>query len=222
MKQLGKNIVLSLCIVATVLVVVGLKRKFGGATKETLLSQRPEDVERDEPVKSSPQPRVVQAKPLGQRDRASVSPTRPRYPESPNAVSPAKRSSISPIATTSPATQIANAPQPLATTDSPITATVGDEPPQAAVAMKPPTTPVSIRPLPEFVLTGPEDSFWSISEQVYGSGSYYRALFRHNEASVLRPDQLRAGIEVRTPPLSLLRDRYPTDFPTDALSLDGK
>jgi nucleoid-associated protein YgaU len=66
---------------------------------------------------------------------------------------------------------------------------------------------------PEFVLTGADDSFWSISEQVYGSGAYYRALFRHNESKVLRPDQLRPGIQVNTPPLEVLQKRYPTDFP---------
>ncbi|MDA1054673.1 MAG: hypothetical protein O3C40_29950 [Planctomycetota bacterium] len=69
--------------------------------------------------------------------------------------------------------------------------------------------------MPEFVLTGAEDSFWSISEQVYGSGVYYRALFCHNEAKVLRPDQLQAGIEVTTPPLDVLRERYPADFPAE-------
>ena len=63
-------------------------------------------------------------------------------------------------------------------------------------------------------MTGPEDSFWSISEQVYGSGAYYRALFRHNETKVLRPDQLQAGVKVRTPSLDVLRERYQEDFPT--------
>jgi nucleoid-associated protein YgaU len=63
------------------------------------------------------------------------------------------------------------------------------------------------------IITGPGDSFWSISEKAYGSGAYYRALFRHNRNQVLRPDQLKAGIKIDIPPLETLRALYPNDFP---------
>ena len=66
-----------------------------------------------------------------------------------------------------------------------------------------------------WIITGPDDSFWSISEKAYNSRAYYRALFRHNRNAVLRPDQLKAGIEIEVPPLETLRRLYPTDFPAD-------
>jgi nucleoid-associated protein YgaU len=66
------------------------------------------------------------------------------------------------------------------------------------------------------ITTGPNDSFWTISEAVYGSKAYYRALFRHNRQAVLRPDQLKAGIELEVPPLETLRSLYPEEFPVDS------
>ena len=102
-----------------------------------------------------------------------------------------------------------------------VTGNVGDESPIGSSPAELPSAaprpvPETKRPLPEFVITGPEDSFWSISEKIYGSGTYYRALFRHNEGQVLRPDQIRAGIEVRTPPLTMLKQLYPADYPSEA------
>jgi len=66
------------------------------------------------------------------------------------------------------------------------------------------------------IITGPDDSFWSISKRVYGSETYYRALFLHNRGEVLRPDQLRAGVELETPPLEELRSLYPNEIPANA------
>jgi len=221
MNQLGKNLVLSLCVVATLLVILGVKRKFGGDGKAALLSQPSEEIEMTAPTTSrnSPRPRVLQAKPVTQHDdRAILSPTNPQYLDSEFEPSQATGVPLAPIPSANPYP----APRPLDAPDlvpvdvsatSPVTDTVDDEVPQATSAIETPTIPAATRPLPELVLTRPEDSFWSISERVYGSGTYYRALFRHNEANVLRPDQLRAGVEVRTPPLEVLRERYPADFP---------
>ncbi|MBC8354212.1 MAG: hypothetical protein H8E66_19640 [Planctomycetes bacterium] len=221
MNQLGKNLVLSLCVVATLLVILGLKRKFGGANEASLLSQKSEDFDaaNESPVKSSPQPRVLQAKPVTQRGREIVSPTGQHYSDSAAESSPIGRLPIAPISTAS--TIAKPAPRSLAPdlvqiderVASPVTANIGDQEPESARGVKTPTVPVATRTLPEFVLTGPEDSFWSISEQVYRDGTYYRALFRHNESKVLRPDQLRAGIEIRTPPIGALRELYPADCP---------
>ncbi|MDA1054677.1 MAG: hypothetical protein O3C40_29970 [Planctomycetota bacterium] len=222
MNHLGKNLVLSLCVVATLLVILGLKRKFGADAARTLLSQPADDLPATAPAstKSAPQPRVLQSNPATGHDRELDSPTSPRYNGSGSEPMSVRRNPISPVPTVSPnpvtLPQSLDAPELVPVDEpitSPVTDSVGDEEPQATPSIETPTVPVARRPLPEFVLTGAKDSFWSISEQVYGSGVYYRALFRHNEARVLRPDQLQAGIEVTTPPLEVLRKRYPADFP---------
>ncbi len=224
MNQLGKNVVLSLCLVVTLLVILGVKRKFGGDDNAALLSQQADDAEMTSPVpvKSAPHPRVLQAKPVGQHDQAIASPTTTRYADSETALVPASNYQISPVPLavpkSAPAAGTLDAPElvPVAnSTTSPVTRSVGDQALESAALIETPTFPVATRPLPAFVLTDADDSFWSISKQVYGTGTYYRALFRHNESKVLRPDQLSPGIQVDTPPLEVLRERYPSDFPTD-------
>jgi nucleoid-associated protein YgaU len=223
MNQLGKNVFLTLCIVATLLVILGLKRKFGGDGDAALLSQPSEAIKRTSPgtPTGSPRPRVLQAKPVTQHERAILSPTNSRYADAEADASSATGAPISPIPTPNAALspRSLDAPELVAGAEpmtSPVTGSVGDEVPEAALGFESATLPVATRPLPEFVLTDSEDSFWSISERVYGSGVYYRALFRHNEAKVLRPDQLRPGVEVKTPALEVLRELYPSDFPKDA------
>ncbi|MEX0819733.1 MAG: hypothetical protein WD070_09060 [Pirellulaceae bacterium] len=224
MNQLGKNLVFSLCLVATLLVVLGVKRKFSGDGEAVVLSQPARESQQtaSNSSRSSPQPRVLQAKPIMQNDRIIVSPTGPRNAGAEAASLPAGAFPFSPIPTASrnpiasprslDAPELVPVDEPNAT---PALGSVGDEEPEDASQTEGPTFPVATRPLPEFVLTSAEDSFWSISEQIYGTGAYYRALFRHNETKVLRPDQLRAGIEVRTPPLEVLKELYPDDYPAD-------
>lgn len=234
MKQLGKNLFLTLGIVAALLVVLGLKRNFDGEGGAVLLSQPTENPQLATRPSASGEasgerrPRVLQAKPVTQHEHAIPSPTTSPYASSEFEPAPkgtAPRLTLpTPIAPTPRQPPVASVrplevPELVATDESltsPATATVGDEVPQLSPLIETSTVPVAARPLPEFVLTDSEDSFWSISERVYGSGTYYRALFRHNEANVLRPDQLRAGVEVRTPPLNVLRELYPADFPQDA------
>jgi hypothetical protein len=72
--------------------------------------------------------------------------------------------------------------------------------------------PVSPAVPPRQLLTEPNDSFWLMSQRVYGSGQYYKALFEHNRQRVASPDQIDAGIEIDTPPLDELRALYPQLF----------
>ena len=218
MNQLGKNLFLALCVVAALLVILGLKRKFGGDGEAALLSQPSEEskITSPGPVMGLPQPRVLQAKPVTQHERAILSPTNSQYAGLETESSSTSSVPIAPIPITVPSPRPLDAPElvPLdEPTTPPVTAGVGDELPEATTLSETPTVPVAARPLPQFVLSDSEDSFWSISERVYGSGAYYRALFRHNEAKVLRPDQLRPGVEVTTPSLEVLRELYPSDFP---------
>lgn len=61
----------------------------------------------------------------------------------------------------------------------------------------------------------PGDSYWSISERLYGSGKYYRALAAHNQD---RPEsnRLRAGDNLSIPPVDALQTAYPKLIQNDA------
>jgi nucleoid-associated protein YgaU len=63
------------------------------------------------------------------------------------------------------------------------------------------------------VLTVANDSLWTISERAYGNGLFYQALFALNRDRVLRPDRIAPGIEILTPPLAELRQRFPNLCP---------
>ncbi len=55
----------------------------------------------------------------------------------------------------------------------------------------------------------PNDSFWTISEKVYGSGAYFRALAEQNRGKAARPDRLPPGLVIATPPVAQLEKDYP-------------
>lgn len=74
----------------------------------------------------------------------------------------------------------------------------------------PPSGAISVPP--RQLVTEANDSFWLMSQRVYGSGQYYKALFEHNRQRVASPDQIDAGIEIETPPLDELRALYPQLF----------
>jgi nucleoid-associated protein YgaU len=54
-----------------------------------------------------------------------------------------------------------------------------------------------------------DDSFWSISEKVYGSGAYYRALFQYNRDRYPNADAIRPGSVLDVPPLEVLKQKFP-------------
>ena len=57
----------------------------------------------------------------------------------------------------------------------------------------------------------PNDSFWTISKRVYGSGAYFKALAEANRGKAARPDRLSPGLLISTPPVAQLEKDYP-DF----------
>lgn len=60
---------------------------------------------------------------------------------------------------------------------------------------------------------GPNDSFYTISRKVYGSGAYFRALAQHNRQEVPEADSIRIGQVVAVPPVEQLEARYPSLCP---------
>jgi nucleoid-associated protein YgaU len=55
----------------------------------------------------------------------------------------------------------------------------------------------------------PNDSYWTISEQVYGSGAYFKALAEHNRSKGKSEDQLQPGDLILAPAVAELEKSYP-------------
>jgi nucleoid-associated protein YgaU len=67
---------------------------------------------------------------------------------------------------------------------------------------------LAVRQPAETYIVESNDNFGSISEKVYGSGYFSRALMQHNKHAYPRPELLRAGDEIATPPADTLLKRY--------------
>lgn len=55
----------------------------------------------------------------------------------------------------------------------------------------------------------PNDNYWRISEKLYGTGAYFKALFEHNRKQFPRADRLRQGDTISVPPIEVLERTYP-------------
>lgn len=55
----------------------------------------------------------------------------------------------------------------------------------------------------------PNDNYWTISEKVYGTGAYFKALHEHNRHKYPEAEQIRVGDVVATPAPSILQKSYP-------------
>lgn len=60
----------------------------------------------------------------------------------------------------------------------------------------------------------PNDSYWLISKQLYGSGAYFKALAEHNLREHPMPDNLRVGDSISAPSLVELVDYFPDLCPS--------
>ena len=54
----------------------------------------------------------------------------------------------------------------------------------------------------------PGDTLWSISEKVYGTGGYFKALGARNRSSLPRSDKLTVGTQIAVPPTAELERDY--------------
>jgi nucleoid-associated protein YgaU len=59
----------------------------------------------------------------------------------------------------------------------------------------------------------PGDTLWSISEKVYGTGGYFKALGARNRSVLPRSDKLTVGTQVAVPPTSDLERDFPSLCP---------
>ncbi len=55
----------------------------------------------------------------------------------------------------------------------------------------------------------PNDSFWVISEKLYGTGAYFKALAEHNRNRVDRDDRLAVGDVISAPGVAELEEAFP-------------
>ena len=61
----------------------------------------------------------------------------------------------------------------------------------------------------------PNDSFWSVSKKVYGSGDFYKALIEHNRKKFPDSSKIRVGDVIATPAVANLRKNYPVFCPKE-------
>jgi nucleoid-associated protein YgaU len=62
----------------------------------------------------------------------------------------------------------------------------------------------------------PNDTFWLISQKVYGSGAYFKALAEQNRGKVAARDKLRVGETISTPTIAQLEQAFPELCPKPA------
>ena len=55
----------------------------------------------------------------------------------------------------------------------------------------------------------PNDSYWTISEQLYGTGAYFKALAQHNRGKGAGEDRLQPGELILAPTVAELEKSYP-------------
>ena len=58
-------------------------------------------------------------------------------------------------------------------------------------------------------LVQPNDNFWTISEKVYGTGGYFKAIFEYNRSRHPQADRLQVGESIETPDSATLQKTYP-------------
>jgi nucleoid-associated protein YgaU len=96
--------------------------------------------------------------------------------------------------------------------------------PEIEPAAAPGTAPAprdSVEPVPHIVQQG--ENFWTISRLYYGSGRYYKALWKANSQIVERPEKLYIRTKLRIPPPeeldpSLIEPPKPTPAPPNSVS----
>lgn len=55
----------------------------------------------------------------------------------------------------------------------------------------------------------PNDSYWTISERLYGVGAYFKALAQHNQGKGMNDEQLQPGTLILAPSAAELEKQYP-------------
>ena len=62
----------------------------------------------------------------------------------------------------------------------------------------------------------PSDNYYIISQRLYGTPAYFKALAEHNRGKAARPDRLPPGLVIAAPPAAQLEQTYPDLCPKPA------
>lgn len=69
--------------------------------------------------------------------------------------------------------------------------------------------PVAVVPQAKPYVVAPGDSFWTIAQQAYGDGSYYRALYAYNSDRYPHAEDVRTGSVLDIPSADVLKAKFP-------------
>jgi nucleoid-associated protein YgaU len=131
-----------------------------------------------------------------------------RHRNGPDAASlatpPAATAGLTPPPITSSAINVPN---------SPMTSTMPGEPVHSPDA---PPLAASGAPKPGQYVVQPDDNYWTISEKVYGTGGYFKAVYEHNRRQRAQSDRLQVGDVLEVPPTATLEQMYPDLCPKSA------
>ncbi len=62
----------------------------------------------------------------------------------------------------------------------------------------------------------PNDNYWSVSEKVYGTGGYFKAVYEHNRRQHSQSDRLQVGDALDVPDEATLQQMHPELCPKPA------
>jgi nucleoid-associated protein YgaU len=68
-------------------------------------------------------------------------------------------------------------------------------------------------PADELYIVQPNDNYWTIAKERYGSGAYFKALYEHNRRHAGQADTIGPGARLRLPDEATLQRLYPTLCP---------
>jgi nucleoid-associated protein YgaU len=197
-----RRIKLTMAAVALGLLVAGAVRRWAKETGFDLLRDQQEAE-----VVSTSHEAEYDARPAAawtSNEHSAVAPVAAEFPVA-SGRRPAEAASAPGYATPPQTSFIPAAPPNNVAADSP----PFDDPASAPIS-SPSATASAARP--NFYVTEPNDSFWTISQRVYGTGRYFQALYEHNRRLCPQPDRLPRGVTIETPEPHVLERAYPDLF----------
>ncbi len=82
-------------------------------------------------------------------------------------------------------------------------------------------TPSSLPANSGAVVVEEGEGFWMVAQKVYGDGRFFDALYQFNRNAVKSFNDVPAGTELMTPPISELRSRWPYLCPREEIRTLG-
>jgi nucleoid-associated protein YgaU len=93
-------------------------------------------------------------------------------------------------------------------------------PPQVPSAAQPAAVPPAVPAAAEAgagrsgqYIVQPNDNYWTVSEKVYGTGGYFKAVYEHNRRQHSQSDRLQVGDVLDVPEVAMLEQMYPALCP---------